>query len=503
MSNLFTAARLPFSVAVGTAVGSAVGAEISPRLQSAINDAWRAHQDKPPGYTTLAAGVAQGQVEPTWAAARASEQGISGDAFGRLVEIANVGPGATFAFEMWRRGFITDSGFATALKRLAIEDQWLAPLRELKNILLSPAEVANAVQQGHLPNDGILPNVSAGTTPAQGYVVPPAPDERPPSTVPLTQINIDPLSEAAGSGVTQERLQVMANLAGLPPGPEALLTMWNRQLIDESSVDAGIREGHMKTKWAGAFKRMRWAVLSAQDYASAHLRQWVDQEQMYEGGALTGHTKDQMDLLFLNRGRPASPTQMWRAWARGVIGPRGVPTDYADHAKAIAISDIRPEYAEMLWGIRFNYPTLFQLNRLVQAGAIDVATGADWAHKSLYAPEVVTALTDYWSQPAQGTTSSWPGRAATQLWTATHRAYIKGDLPDDLARSTLGFIPVRGADLDAVMLLWDAERSVTRADLTPAEIRREYRKGVITQAEAMAELEARGYTLDDANRYLS
>src|SRR5205085_8648918 len=141
-----------------------------------------------------------------------------------------------------------------------------------------------------------------------------APDGAPPSHVPLTQVDLDPLLEALAHGIDVDRLRVLANLAGLPPGADTLLQMWNRELIDEATVDAGIREGHTKTKWASAFKRMRWAVLGAAEYASAHLRGWITQEEMYRGGKLTGHTKAQMDLLYLNRGRPLAPVQAYTAW---------------------------------------------------------------------------------------------------------------------------------------------------------------------------------------------
>src|SRR5438067_12948306 len=118
-----------------------------------------------------------------------------------------------------------------------------------------------------MPNPGVLPDVSPAVPAVGGQVTADAPDGAAPSHVPLTQIDLDPLLEWQAHGIDFSRAQVEANLAGLPPGPMELLALWNREQIDEASVDAGIREGHMKTKWASAFKRMRRAVLGAAEDA--------------------------------------------------------------------------------------------------------------------------------------------------------------------------------------------------------------------------------------------
>ena len=48
------------------------------------------------------------------------------------------------------------------------------------------------------------------------------------------------------------------------------------------------------------------------------------------------------------------------------------------------ISDIRPEYAELLWGIRHNYPSLFALRTAVQGGGISPARAKTILHFQRY-----------------------------------------------------------------------------------------------------------------------
>jgi hypothetical protein len=442
---------------VGIGVGEAGAAAIEPVLEPQRQKAWQQSRARVLDLNHLAELVSKGVLDEGSAIEEASRSGYAESRLRAIVEMMLEAPAFALTLTLYRRGLIGEHELDHALAKEQIEPQYWPALKATVNVLLSPSDIANAIQQGHVPNRDVLPLDTSRLPPAPGYEQPDAPDAQPPTTVPLTTIGLDPIAESAGHGVDLDRLKVLANLAGLPPGAHDLLQMWNRNLIDESAVDAGIREGHLKTKWLPAFKRMRWAVLSPQEYASAALRQWVTKEQMNEGGALTGHTPEQMELMFLNRGRPASPTQMWRAWARKVTGPRGVPAAYEDHAKAIAISDIRPEYAELLWEIRFNYPSLFQLNRLVDAGTVTPEIAAEWAEKNLYAPEVVTALRAAWSKSASGA-----GGGETRAEAAAE--YEAGFITEAEYRALLAGHGVTGPAMDRLVHLGDAR--------SPAPIRR-------------------------------
>jgi hypothetical protein len=50
--------------------------------------------------------------------------------------------------------------------------------------------------------------------------------------------------------------------------------------------------------------------------------------------------------------------------------------------------------------------------------------------------------------------------------------------------------------------MWQRERELIRTELTQAQIRKAFYKGVYTEAEAMAELIERGMTDDDARTLL-
>jgi hypothetical protein len=214
----------------------------------------------------------------------------------------------------------------------------------------------------------------------------------------------------------------------------------------------------MKTKWAGAYKRFRWAVLSGQEYAEARLRDWITDAEMYRGGALTGHTKEQMDLFYKNRGRTATPRQVWLGWARKVPAPdypgdpaNGRLTGLKDHELAIRRSNIRPEYARLLWDVRFNYPPIFQLTRLVQSDAITAGQAKTWADYQLYAPEVTEALHAYWLTLGGG-----EGKELTKAELMTE--FEGGFITENELRDHLTALGYSGAQLDLEVHLGDARR---------------------------------------------
>ena len=164
----------------------------------------------------------------------------------------------------------------------------------------------------------------------------------------------------------------------------------------------------------------------------------------------------------------------------------------------------------MLWESRFLYPPLFQLTRLVQAGAIDADTAREWAVKDRYPPEVVNALHAYWTAPSAAKADTHLGKAQTQLWTTTHRSYLSGESDDATATAALQAAGVTAATAPAVLALWQHERDLVRKQLTPAQVKKAWAKVVRNEAtgaawtrdDAIAELIQRGYTHADATTYL-
>jgi hypothetical protein len=502
----------------GAAIGRAASDAITPVLEPVRQSAWEQNQLRVLDPTTAAELVAKRFITEAEGQGEAAKSGYAVNRFGALTRLAQTYPGLADVDKMSNRRIISPEQVAEILARHGVADEFTQAFVDLFQDLLSPAEVAAAVQQGHLPNEtindpgvGILPNVDPAVTPAQGAVTPVAPDQQPPSTVPLTQVDIDPGVEAAGAGIDLKRLEVLANLAGLPPGADTVLQMWNRNLIDEATVDAGIREGHLKTKWSAAFKRMRWSVLGAAEYASAHLRGWITQDEMYKGGALTGHTTDQMDLLYLNRGRPLAPVQAFTAWARAAPHPVGEgyterpgTFDQEDFQRAIQQSDVRTEYGPILWHNRFAYPPLFQLGRLATAGAITEARVREILTFERYEPQDIDALVKFWYGAGKTATTATRAKSAqTQAITALKKSFMNGSQTPETAKALLEALGVDDTEAGHVLAYWQEELTLVEKRLTPAQIKKAYSENLKTRDDAIAELVAQHFSVADANTFLT
>lgn len=465
------------SLVFGGAIGAAFSRAMEAVLEPVRQKAWEKNPVRILGPSTLAELAAKGFAELTALDDEASRNGYDPNRLAALYALAQSYPGMPDLIKASNRGLLQPEQVQRVLARHGFGKEWLGPLTALFSDLLSPIEVANAIQQGHLPNEDVLPDPGPPVAEPAGYTTPTAPDGAPPTDVPLTQIELDSIVEAAGGGIDLARLKVLANLSGLPPPQGELRDMLNRGIITEDAFVAGIREGHTKTKWIRAVERLRWAVIPAREYAEAWLRSWVTEDEAKAGGALTGYTAEQMELLYKNRGRTATPRQIWLAAARNVTAPdypddpaNGRIASFEDHELAIARSNIRPEYAPLLWAIRYNYPPLFQLNNLVKAGAVDPPTAAKWASYNLEAPDVIAALSIYWQQiypGAGGSSSSSSTSAARQARTAAltkvRNAYTGGAIDQPAAAAHLTALEVPEAEQPDVFKAWDVIRQVEAA----------------------------------------
>lgn len=450
----------------GFAGGTALGPVLSPIVQLIRNDVNAAYPYVPPGPGTLAEGVAQGQVDPEQAAAWAAMHGIGDKAFAALVEIANVGPGSGHAFELWRRGIIGEPAFRRALKRLGLESEWIDDLVELHDVLLSPSELANARQQGFIDQ-------------SRQY------------------------DEAGKQGITNERAELQFLTVGLPPGVETGLTMLRRGIIDQAKFAQLVREGHTKTKYTDELLELERQLLNPATLVRRRLKGYDDAATFEARMAEWGYSAKDAEDWWEADGRPAATGHLWTAAARGINGPDGVPVNEAQFRQAIRESDVKDKYGAMLWELRFLYPSLFQLSRLVTAGAVSAEIATEWATKGRYAPEVVAALKAAWSKGSPSGADAHVTKASNQLWTATHKAYVDDWLDDTAATAALTTIGVDPAAQPGVLELWQAERELERRSLSPAQIKKAFTSGQWTQDQATERLKELGYTAADATTLLT
>lgn len=455
------------------AFGVATGPVLAPATETVRQDAWKVYPHRTVPVGVAAAIVAEDVASLDWGREEATRQGIGNDRFDAMVSEAREAPGLSTLLELWRRGIIDGDGFNHGLAKAKLEPRWTAWLRELHDVLLSPDTLANARQQGFV-------------------------DER------------RQHSESALQGVTSDRADILYELSGNPPGPETLQRALNRGVIDQGTFDQAIREGRTKTKYTDFYRQMARPILSAATYVRAYLKGHITQAEMHAGGAKWGYTPTDLDLWYQSEGRPATVHQIHIGYARGARLP-GARNEKDAIDKSVAQSDIRPEYADLLYASRYSYPSAFVLRGLVQSGAITEKEGEDALLFSGWEPTFAKKVATSWAG-SSGAPSADPhiAKAQTQLWTQTHASYLNRESSQTVARTKLAQAGVAATAITQILGIWDHERELIRKGLTPANVKKAFAKGSRNNAtgqpwtrdEALAFLVGLGWSANEANDYL-
>ena len=456
------------------AFGFATAPVLHPAVRELENLAWAQYQSRPVDAGTAAAIVAEDVELQGWGETEASQTGINKARFDALLGEALNAPGIGELFELWRRGEITSADFAHGLRKGKLEPRWDTPLRALRDVLLSPADLANAVVQGHMPQ----PEAEA---------------------------------EAALQGYTQPRFDVLVENTGLPPGPETLLAWLRRGIISQAEFETGIREGHTKVKYIPFFEAARQPLLSAATAVRLYLKGWYTKAQRDALGGQWGYSSQQMEDWFLSEGRPATVHQIHIGYARGAK-LAGAANEEDAIRTSVKQSDIRPEYADLLYAQRYSYPSAFVLRALVESGAVTAAEGEQALLFSGWEPGFAAKVAASWAGAGTGTAAdTHAAKAQTHLWSTTHSSYRSNEISAATASTALAKAGVDAATIPAVLSIWNEEKSLIRARLQASDVRKAYRKqddnpatgAAWTRPDAVAQLLSLGWDNADAEAYLN
>ena len=495
----FGSIALPTQLFLSFALGTAARPAVEPYAQSLANDAWLTHAVLPPDAIYLAQGVAQGQVAKADAYNWAKQQGFDTAQMDSMVAIANVGPQLGYAYQAWRRGQLSDSDFQTALRRTGLESYWYAAMEDLKHDRLDLGAIATAVHRGIMNDAGLL--------------VTPVPTGS--GNVPRIPVSpLDTLAEFEAQGIDPERARVLVADTGLPLSLGEMLQLYNRGEVTATDVRVSIAESNVRNEYMDVALNLARRLLTPHEYAEAELRGVKTHAEAAAGANLSGLNDADYETLFEILGRPLNIHEVTTGLARGgTFGGDYTSVPDGVYRDAIRRSAIRPEYADLAYHNRYTYPSAFVLRSLAQSGDLggqaavqQVLEEIGW--KPSFAQQVSTAWTT-----SGGTTTSDPhvSKAQTQVWTATHRAYVDSLISDQAATTALSAAGVAAAAIPAVLSAWQTERSIVRASLSAAQIKKAWKEQVPdpltgapwTEAEAVARLVALGYTPDDARILLA
>jgi hypothetical protein len=474
--------------ALAFAAGFAAARALEPAAVEISQEAFNAAPTRrlPPEIAAEAAAENYATLDTMQAEAQYS--GYDASRFAYLYDVTVTGPGMGELLTMLRRGTINTGNFEHGLGKAKLEPMWTTPLEDLANLYIGLGDIALGIVRGIFPAPSYVPV----PPPTGGLTVPRFP-----------QVDIDPEALAAKLGYSAEMLQAMVGRSGLSLAPGLAAQAYFRNLINENDYTLAIAEGDLRTEWAATMLGASREILTASQYAELQLRGFSTAAERQANTAKHGMSTADSDLLYNVLGRAPSVHAITTGLARGGTyngATSGIPEVYLS---AMQRGNIRPEYYSIEYANRYTIPSYFVLRAILQSGAITEAEGEQYFLYLGWPPDLASAVAAAYATPASGSTASPVTSEHTRLKSATHKAYVNSLISSAQATTALEAAGVTAADAGSIITVWNAEKALIRASLSPAQIKKAYTEQTFTLAEAQQRLEERGYSAADATTLLN
>lgn len=379
------------------------------------------------------------------AAARCQVFGIDPAKFHEMYLLAGEPPGLQQVLEMWRRGIVpTDAGVGApslneAIRTSRIYSYWTDAIGKFQFQPVSPADLVDAVQRNQITEaQGVMLSYFAGLGNAE-TAYPPGADPTP----------------------TQDAFTILLNTRGNPPSPGELLELARRGYIPWGNLDPaqkapnpaeisfaqGIYEGDSKDKWLPYYAKLAEYLPPVRTIPT-----------LIREGAITD-----AEALTLLEQQGLTP-QLAQAYIAGAHSTK------ATTAKQLNESTI----------------TQLLLDKII---TVDQAT------------QYLEALGYSASEASLLATSAQARQVASTLTKNVNKIgtyYISHKIDAARAQTELSALGVDPAQIGTLLAGWDIDRTANVAHLSAAQIASAWEYLILTEAQAMQELQVLGYTPYDA-----
>lgn len=271
----------------------------------------------------LATAVLRSYLDRAQADAEALPQGITPEQMQILIDLAGDAPGPDQLAEALRRGLIPRDGrgagavsYVQGIAESRLHDKWADLLFELTRALLSPPDAASAVIRNFMD-----------------YAA-------------AQQL-------AEKQGVDADTFATMTHLAADAPGPQQLAEALRRGAItyagigpDSISFLQGIAEGRLADKWAPVIQDLAKLWPTPTDALEAALKGQLTKEEGLATYLLLGGDQQFYQWLLDSQGDAPSPLEAASMAARGIIPWHGTGPDATSFDQAIREGRLRDKWTE-------------------------------------------------------------------------------------------------------------------------------------------------------------
>lgn len=353
--------------------------------------------------------------------------------------------------------------------------------------------------------------------------------------------------QAAYSGVDAARFHTLVQLTGQAPAPSDLAAALRRGLIDRHTYDRGVAQGNARPEWADLFRELAVQEPSPTAVLNALLQGQVSEGFAHKRYAELGGSPEDFQWLFDSGGQAPTPSQALELANRGIIPWTGTGANAVSYQQAFLEGPWRNKWSDPFRALGEYLPPPRTITAMVKQGSLSHDRAAELLTKQGLAADLVAAyLSDASAQKvapdktlALGmVTTLYADRiittaAATAMLgdigysvdeaafvlavqdaklgqrfmsaatSRIHTLYVGHKIDLQGATTALRGIGIEEQAISDLVAIWDWERAANVKQLTQAEVTSAFRAGLMTQAEAQAELEGIGYTPPDAWLLLS
>jgi hypothetical protein len=452
--------------AVASPIGAAIGAAGAPFLQQTM----RAFPYLIPGVGELAAMAQKGIITFGFGADQAKAQGYDEPWFQRLVELAQLMPDAASLFDMVNRGLLNADQMDLVLERAGMPATFATALKELRHVLLPPADAALAVLRGNM-------------TPAAG------------------------VEAAARAGVDAGDFGILIGNTGEPLGLDQLLEAFRRRFIDQPTLERGIRQSRVRNEWIPTAVKLRFQPMTTADAVMAAVQGHISLPQAKSYAEQNGLDPADFQALYDTAGEPLSRTEMEQLYNRGEV-------TLAEVEQALKESQVKNKYVGAAVKLHVRLPPERTVVAMISHGVLTHAEGIRMLMDLGYTAQVaaqlyaegttaragahgilpegqVIALYDlggitraaavgmleklnYAPAVAEQLVAIADLRASVKLQQqavdAIRGRYVAHHIDDLMARAMLADLDVTAVKVTHYLKIWAIERAAAVRQLTPAQI---------------------------------
>lgn len=294
--------------------------------------------------------------------------------------------------------------------------------------------------------------------------------------------NGDPETEAANSGLNSWRYQTLRAIVGEPPGPVDMLSLWRRGLIpttsggDGVSLEQAVRESRLYDKYQEVIQLLAFSYMSPTDVVNLAIKGIVDPTTAQEMFGVAGGLTEQFEMLYQGAGDSIGIQQALNIMNHGIAFAGGVTID-----EILGRSRINPIFYGVAQQTHMKWFSVIQIELMLKAGTVSQTDAVQWLLQDGYQPDQVAAF-------VAGASGGAHAKAKTETEAMIVEQYTAMLVSHDGAVVQLDALGYSDDQANAILAVADAKRAHAQLGAAISATRSAFVAGHITDTAARADL---------------